>query len=63
MQQEADRLWDEAEQVSRAAGHPFKNRRGDIEMPGPRKVGILERVVTELRRKVECGELTWPPPA
>ena len=63
LQKQADKLWDQAEEVSRAAGHPFKNRHGETERPGPPKVGILEMVVTELRRKVECGELTWPPPA
>ena len=62
LQRDADWEWDEAERVSMAAGHPFKNRHGEVVTPTPRKVGILERVVSELRRKVEAQELQWPQP-
>ena len=62
LQREADLEWDEAEVVSVAAGHPFKNRHGEVVTPKPREVGILERVVTELRRQVEAQELQWPQP-
>ena len=62
MRRHADREWDKAEAVSMAAGHPFKNRHGHVVIPRPREAGILERVVTELRRQVEANELQWPPP-
>ena len=61
MQWDADKLWDAAEEMSMAAGHPFMNRKDVMVRPRPQEVGILERVVTELRRRVENGDLAWPP--
>ena len=43
-------------------GHPFKDRDGTMFHPGgPPRLGTFERSLNILVRRIERGELTWPP--
>ena len=63
LQEEADRRWAEATEESIKAGHPFKDRDGTTVTPGqgPPRQGTFERSLHILLKRIEAGEVTWPP--
>ena len=61
LQEEADRRWAEAREESIKAGHPFQDRDGTTVQLGPRRQGTFERSLHILLKRIEAGEVTWPP--
>ena len=61
LQEEADRRWAEAREESIKAGHPFQDRDGTMVQLGPRRQGTFERSLHILLKRIEAGEVTWPP--
>ena len=62
MHLQADAAWDAAENASIKAGNPFKDRHGHIKYPTPKRIGMLQRVLDELQRRIDSREIEWPPP-
>ena len=61
LQQEADRLWAEASEESRKAGHPHQGRDGKMVYIKPPRLGTFEQSCKTLVEFIEKGEVTWPP--
>ena len=61
MHEEADRLWEEANEESRKAGHPHKGRDGEEVAYEQPRLGTFEQSRKTLVELIEKGEVTWPP--
>ena len=64
--QEADRLWELADEESiefaNQTGNTYQKRDGSTYYPpGPPRVGTFERSLNTLKAKIEAGEVAWPP--
>ena len=62
LQEEADRQWAEAQELSIREGKAFKQRDGSTwQPPGPPRLGTSERSLKILAERIRAGEVTWPP--
>ena len=61
LQQEADRLWAEANEESRKAGHPHKGRDGEEVAYETPRLGTFEQSWNILVERIANGQVTWPP--
>ena len=55
---EASRLWDVAERISDEAGHPYRNRAGDMVYPKGVPPQLSNDVIEKVKQLVDSGALT-----
>ena len=60
LQSEADRLWDVAIQISDDAGHPYRNRAGDMVYPKGIPPQMSNDVIEQVKEYVASGALIPP---
>ena len=62
MRRDAEWAWDVAEAASWKAGNPYNDRQGNTVYPKPKRIGMLQRVLEEVQRRIDSHDMQWPAP-
>ena len=62
LQENADRLWAEANKISIELGYEYQQRDGQKWQPeGGKRIGIFEQWLIKLQERYSVGQIVWPP--